>query len=79
MPDCPYDTARECLQNPGLFTVVFARQANIAHGPQQINNSIPREENKTAQNGVIEMDVGTPGAAGRSYKPLETVHRAAPP
>ena len=73
------------VKNP---TVVFARHANIAHGPQQINNTIPRAENETAQNEVIEgvahepMDAGVPGAAGRSSKSLETVgavHRAAHP
>jgi hypothetical protein len=57
-----------------------------AHGPQQINNTSPRAENETAQNEVIDgvthepMDAGTPGAAGRSRKALETVgaiHRAA--
>ncbi|NOT89248.1 MAG: hypothetical protein HOP03_13860 [Lysobacter sp.] len=71
------------VKNP---TVVFARQANIAHGPQQINNTIPRAENETAQNEVIEgiahesMDAGTTGATGRSRQALETVgavHRAA--
>ncbi len=50
-----------------------------SNGPQQINNSSPRAENETAQNEVIEgvahepMDAGTPGAAGRSRKALETV------
>lgn len=64
------------VKNP---TVVFARQANIAHGPQQVNNTIPRAENETAQNEVLEavahepMDTGTPGTTGRSRKALEAV------
>lgn len=64
------------VKNP---TVVFARQANIAHGPQQVNNTTPRAENETAQNEVIEgvahepMDARTPRAPSRSDKALETV------
>lgn len=32
------------VKNP---TVVFARQANIAHGPQQVNNTLPRAASRS--------------------------------
>lgn len=64
------------IKNP---PVVFAKQANIANGPQQVNNGIAREEPETAPSKVLEgitherMDAGTSGAAGRSNQTLETV------
>lgn len=46
----------------------FVKQANIAHGPQQVNNSAApagaishAEENKTEQNKLLEADHGQPG------------------
>lgn len=67
------------IKNP---PVVFARQANIANGPQQVNNG--RAETGTAPNNVLQgvtherMDAGTSGTAGQGNPSLEavaTVHR----
>ena len=64
------------IKNP---PVVFARQANIAHGPQQVNNGVARAGTETAPNEVLEgigherMDAGTPGTAGRGNQALEAV------
>ena len=64
------------LKNPG---VVFAKQANIAHGPQQVNNGVappvaadpPRAGNSISErNELLEvsrgerMDTGAAGEAG---------------
>lgn len=44
------------IKNP---PTVFARQANIAHGPQQVNNGPARAGNsETAQTGLLEADDG---------------------
>ena len=66
----------------------FVKQANIAHGPQQVNNggapadSITHtEENKTEQNKLSEdktyerpyLDSGTTPAAKRSHQAVEAV------
>lgn len=67
------------IKNP---PTVFARQANIAHGPQQVNNRTvaPRAgETESATTGLLgaddgkRMDTGTAGAPGRSDPTLETV------
>lgn len=64
------------IKNP---PIVFARQANIANGPQQVNNGVSRAETETAPNNVLQevtherMDAGTPGTAGRSNQTLEAV------
>ncbi len=67
------------IKNP---PTVFARQANIAHGPQQVNNGMvaPRAgETKSATTGLLgsddgeRMDTGTAGAPGRSDSTLEAV------
>jgi hypothetical protein len=68
---------------------VFAKQANIANGPQQVNNGSahpPRaDENTTSPNKLLEqsdeqrLDPGTPPTAVRSDPALvavETGHRA---
>jgi hypothetical protein len=65
------------IKNP---PVVFAKQANIAHGPQQVNNGTPlpaRTENATiAPNELLEahavtrLDTGATEAAGGSNPPL---------
>ena len=66
---------------------VFARQANIAHGPQQVNNgtpppapSPPRAENsQSEQNKLLEvtdgerLDTTTAGAAGTGDSAMATV------
>lgn len=68
------------IKNP---PVVYARQANIAHGHQQVNNGVAedvRTREATSQpsklleqNDGEQLDPGTPDAAGRSNTPLETV------
>ncbi len=64
----------------------FVKQANIAHGPQQVNNSmvantIPASEPKTLQNELLveanhertKVDAGTTPTATRSHPAMETV------
>ena len=73
----------ETLANIKNAPAVFAKQANIAHGPQQVNNgAIPlahATENDNQPNKVLEqgheqrMDGGTQGQAGGSDSHLETV------
>jgi len=72
--------------------VAFIKQANVAHGPQQVNNGVAppaesRTENSTGMTNELlgeshgeTLDAGTAGQAGRSNQELETVgavHRAA--
>lgn len=73
----------------------FVKQANIAHGPQQVNNGTApaiahAEENQPEQNKLLEdkahectyLDIGATPAAERSYQTVETVdkiHRAKKP
>jgi hypothetical protein len=73
------------LKNPG--NVAFVRQANIAHGPQQINNAEPHAgagKNESQPNKLLEdqrgkwMDLGAQEAAGRLDQALAAmgkVHR----
>lgn len=74
------------IKNP---PIVYAKQANIAHGPQQVNNgpasATRTEENRTAPTKLLEqsieqpVDTGTPGTAGAGHSQMETmgaVHRA---
>ena len=68
------------IKNP---PVIFAKQANISNGPQQVNNGTPqpvaREEKTIEQNELLEaqhgqrLDTGTTGAAIGADKELETV------
>jgi hypothetical protein len=66
------------IKNP---PTVFARQANIANGPQQVNNgvSLTRAENqKTEPNKLLEthgepLDVGATGSAGAGDQVLAAV------
>ncbi len=73
------------IKNP---PVVFARQANIAHGPQQVNNGVAPERAKGApaheqtgitSNELLEMeygkrlDAGAQGAAGLANSRLAAV------
>ena len=78
------------IKNPQA--IAFVRQANIANGPQQVNNGTmpsdtPVHARQTGyqQNKPLEaqsgegLDPGTPGTASRADSPLETlelVHRA---
>jgi hypothetical protein len=64
------------LKNPP----VFARQANIAHGPQQVNNDQPSRAGnletgkiKVLEAHVERVDVGTAGTAGAGDRALATV------
>jgi hypothetical protein len=67
------------IKNP---PVVFARQANIAQGPQQVNNEMPCAgawETENAPDKLLEvkpyerLDTGTPGAAVGSDPAMATV------
>lgn len=78
------------IKNPQ--PVAFVRQANISHGPQQVNNGAAQADEPTRarqiespQNKLLEsengkwLDSGTAEAAGEAYPKLETVeavHRA---
>lgn len=66
------------IKNPPIF----ARQANFANGPQQVNNGVPARagENQTAPNELLEvqnegerLDVGTPGQASGGAPALAAV------
>ena len=78
------------IKNPR--PVSFVQQANIAHGPQQVNNAGSQgthahaEKTEAAQNELLEhqhgnyLDTGAQGQAGRADRKLEAVatrHRAA--
>jgi len=69
------------IKNP---PVVFAKQANIAHGPQQVNNGVASEparaEEKTIKPTELlgsdqgeRLDTGAASATGRSNPIMETV------
>ncbi len=73
------------IKNPPM---VFAKQANIAHGPQQVNNGTPAHAGKTQtqQNELLErqhgksLDFGAQAAAGRidpAMATMEAKHRTA--
>jgi hypothetical protein len=79
--------ALAAIKNP---PVVFAKQANIAHGPQQVNNEAAgiahAKEIQKPQTGLLEhdhgqrLDTGTAAAASGSNQAMETVgaiHRPA--
>ncbi|WP_227791587.1 hypothetical protein [Burkholderia sp. BE17] len=70
------------IKNPR--PVAFVKQANIANGPQQVNNgsgapSYAREEKKETTNELLEhqngewLDTGTAGEAGRGNQAMETM------
>ena len=74
----------ETLANIKNPPVVYARQANIAQGHQQINNGVPeqmraREEKTIPTNELLEahdgkrLDTGAQGKAGRDDLEVETV------
>lgn len=73
----------ETLSNIKNPPVVYAKQANIAHGPQQVNNApAPRahaEENQIQPNKLLEqsneqrMDIGTQGEASGGNPPMEAL------
>jgi hypothetical protein len=72
------------MKNPQ--PVAFVKQANISHGPQQVNNGIPAapppsraEIPGNQSNELLEvtheqrLDTGTAGATGGTHSALETV------
>ncbi|AST27993.1 hypothetical protein [Ralstonia pseudosolanacearum] len=70
------------IKNPR--PVAFVKQANIAHGPQQVNNGASppartHKENREQSNQLLEvshgqwLDTGATGTAGRGDQALETV------
>jgi hypothetical protein len=72
------------IKNP---PIVYAKQANIAHGHQQVNNAAPpsthAEKNQTSPNELLEadryeqqrLDTGAPGKAGRADKAMAAVDK----
>lgn len=73
--------ALAAIKNPQ--TVAFVRQANIAHGPQQVNNGAADTsragKSETQQSKLLEqehgerLDFGTAGAAGKVDPHVEAV------
>jgi hypothetical protein len=73
----------ETLSNIKNPPVVYAKQANIANGPQQVNNGTMSrahaEENRNEPNKLLEqsneqrMDSGTQSTTGSSNPPMEAV------
>jgi hypothetical protein len=71
----------ETLANIKNPPVVYARQANITNGPQQVNNGLdPRvRENESEQTKLLEetngqrLDTAAPGTAGRADQTMEAV------
>ncbi len=67
--------ALAAIKNP----MPFIRQANIAHGHQQVNNGSRAEKSETAPNRLLEvqhgerLEHGTPAKAGRVDQALEAV------
>ncbi|RQT51802.1 hypothetical protein DF046_19505 [Burkholderia cepacia] len=70
------------IKNPR--PVAFVKQANIANGPQQVNNGAgsttpARKEKADTTNELLEhqngewMDTGTAGEAGRGHQAMEAV------
>ena len=65
------------MKNP----MPYIKQANIAHGPQQVNNGTPTSagKNQSPPNELLEhqhgntLDIGAQATAGRANKKLETV------
>lgn len=73
---CTMETLAE-MKNPRQVT--FAKQANIANGPQQVNNGTARAETESKPIELLEaengewMDRGAAGAAAGSHPEVETV------
>jgi hypothetical protein len=68
------------IKNPA--PVAFVRQANIAHGPQQVNNASPtparareieNQQSKLLEANNGDLDIPTPSATGSAYPQLEAV------
>ena len=82
----------QCRKTPGTLSaiknlpMVYARQANVSTGPQQLNNTVtynhaPATENQNLPNKLVElsnetpMDTITKGNAGLSDSKLETLDK----
>jgi hypothetical protein len=69
--------AVSAIQNPPVAG--YIKQANIAHGPQQVNNGTGTREPAKAPNQLLErtdgnrLDLGTAQAAGGADPDVETV------
>jgi hypothetical protein len=75
----------ETLANIKNPPVVYAKQANVTTGPQQVNNGVPAPvatrtgENQNGPSKLLEaadgerLDIGTTGTAGGADPRLETV------
>jgi hypothetical protein len=74
--------ALSAIKNPPVMG--YVRQANIANGPQQVNNGVPGDEsrarkNQNQENKLMEqkdgerMDIGTTGKAGKADPAMATV------
>ena len=73
--------ALSAIKNPPVMG--YVRQANIANGPQQVNNGATddsrAQENQNSQNELMEqkdgerMDSGTTGAAGKADPAMATL------
>ena len=70
------------LKNPPVMG--YVRQANIAHGPQQVNNGVPEDEPRVrgksiSENELMEqkdgerLDTGTTGKAGKADPAMATL------
>jgi hypothetical protein len=74
--------ALSAIKNPPVMG--YVRQANISHGPQQVNNTTPDDEprareNQIQQNKLMEqkdgerLDIGTTGKAGKADPAMATL------
>ena len=74
--------ALSIIKNPPVMG--YVRQANIANGPQQVNNGVPddkprAQENQNSQNELLEqkngerMDIGTTGKTGKVDPAMATL------
>ncbi len=65
------------IKNPPMMG--YVGQANIAHGPQQVNNTPRARENQNLQNKQLEkkdgkrLDTGTKGTSGKADPAMATV------
>jgi hypothetical protein len=74
--------ALSAIKNPPVMG--YVRQANIAHGPQQVNNGVPKDEPRAREKSISEnelmeqndgerLDTGTTGTAGKADPAMATV------
>ncbi len=77
------DSTRFVKDKAALYNAYmpYIKQANIANGPQQVNNGTPASagKNQSPPNELLEhqhgntLDIGAQAAEGRANKKLETV------